>query len=72
MSNRIFINHLRELYHEGNLVPFIGAGLSVPFQVPDWGSLIKDMAIGMGINDFKTIALLPLLEHNLNEYDYWE
>jgi NAD-dependent SIR2 family protein deacetylase len=72
MSNRIFINHLRELYQAGNLVPFTGAGLSVPFQVPDWGSLIKDMAIDMGINDFKKTALLPLLEHNLNEYDYWE
>lgn len=67
MRNKIFIKELKALYAGGNLVPFIGAGLSIPFSVPDWGKLISEMAEDMDIGMFR-----PMLDFNLAKYDYWE
>lgn len=35
---------LLRAYQEQTLVPFIGAGVSVPFRIPDWGGLITQIA----------------------------
>jgi hypothetical protein len=72
MSNRSFINNLRMLYSTGNLVPFIGAGLSLPFHVPDWTCLIRDMAVAMDINSRTELSLNNLLEFHLHRYEYWD
>lgn len=37
------LEQLKEAYHENKLVPFIGAGLSVPFNIPTWEDLIRDI-----------------------------
>lgn len=71
MNNDKFIQELREKYNKGNLVPFIGAGLSVPFNIPDWGGMIKDCAIEFGIQNVENIDFLPVLEFDLKKYDYW-
>ncbi len=71
MSNKTFINELKDIYEDGYLVPFIGAGLSIPFSVPDWGNLIRNCAIEMGIKEIE-LPLLEMVEHNLEKYDYWE
>lgn len=35
------IKQLRELYKKNKLIPFIGAGLSIPFNIPSWPNLLK-------------------------------
>lgn len=35
---------LRDLRHEGRLIPFVGAGLSKPLGLPDWSLLIEFIA----------------------------
>lgn len=72
MSNDKFIRQLQKIYNEGNIVPFIGAGLSIPFNIPDWDKLIRECAIRMGIEDVEGASFMPMLDFNLKQYDYWE
>lgn len=72
MGSKKQIEELRNKYKEGNIVPFLGAGLSIPFNIPDWGKLIRDCSLDMGIEDIQGISFLPMLEFNLKKYDYWE
>lgn len=37
------IENLKTAYRNKRLVPFIGAGLSFPFKMPGWGTLIDDI-----------------------------
>lgn len=62
-----FFESLREDYHNGLLVPFIGAGLSVPFQIPTWGDLIKDLTDKYAEKEF----IKQAVEEDLNNHDYW-
>lgn len=40
---------LRQEYHDGRLIPFLGAGFSKPLKLPDWRELISWMAERLGI-----------------------
>ncbi|MCY9369966.1 SIR2 family NAD-dependent protein deacylase [Bacillus haynesii] len=62
--------NLNRDYLEGKIVPFIGAGLSVPFKVPTWKELIKDITdkYAVGNLDFVKQSVNVLLERN----DYWD
>lgn len=65
--------HLEDLckdYLENKIVPFIGAGLSVPFNVPDWGDLIRDVADKYAVDDTAFVKLA--VEKDLQRYDYWQ
>jgi len=39
---------IRELRREGRLIPFVGAGLSVPLGLPSWSSLLDIIAVQLG------------------------
>ena len=39
---------LRELRREGRLIPFVGAGLSIPLGLPTWSSLLDIIAGQLG------------------------
>jgi len=39
---------LRETFSEGHLVPFLGAGFSIPLQLPSWNDLVGWMAARLG------------------------
>ncbi|BAH44559.1 hypothetical protein BBR47_35820 [Brevibacillus brevis NBRC 100599] len=59
------IAQLKKLYNEGKLIPFIGAGLSYPFNIPTWEGIIK-----------KLLCLVPdkyqpSIEFDLDMHDYW-
>lgn len=41
-----YINKLKQAYKNYQLVPFVGAGLSFPFEMPGWGTLIDDVCKG--------------------------
>lgn len=45
--NKIHLSKLNRAYRKSQLVPFVGAGLSAPFGMPGWGTLIHDIC-----NDF--------------------
>lgn len=71
MNNQKFIQELNQKYNQGNLVPFVGAGLSMPFQIPDWAEMIKECAKEFGINSVENGIFLPVINFDLEKYDYW-
>lgn len=48
-----YINKLKHAYRNQQLVPFVGAGLSFPFEMPGWGTLIDDVCKEF---DYETLA----------------
>ncbi|MDT9027884.1 SIR2 family NAD-dependent protein deacylase [Rossellomorea yichunensis] len=64
-----YLEDLQKDYQEGNLVPFIGAGLSIPFEVPSWGKLIESLTERYAIGDFEWVK--KAIETDLNNHDYW-
>ncbi|MCK8453245.1 SIR2 family protein [Bacillus safensis] len=64
------ILNLKRDYLEGKVIPFIGAGLSAPFQVPTWKMLIEKITeeYATGKYDFVRESVKILLERN----DYWK
>ncbi|MDU1847381.1 MAG: SIR2 family protein [Niallia nealsonii] len=65
----IFLEDLAKDYHDGKLVPFIGAGLSAPFKVPAWGELIRDITEKYAVGELKFIK--NAVEMDLKKHDYW-
>lgn len=64
MSQSI-ISELKAKYEDKKIIPFIGAGLSIPFQLKSWPDLI---------NELKETTLdtpyWPAIEHDLNLNEY--
>lgn len=63
------IEDLKKDYLADKVVPFIGAGLSVPFKVPTWKSLIEEITkkYAVGDNEF----LVHAVEIKLKSFDFW-
>ncbi|ELC8442284.1 SIR2 family protein [Clostridium perfringens] len=63
------IEKLKKDYLDGKVVPFIGAGLSVPFKVPNWKNLIEEITEKYAVGE---IAFLKeAVRIKLKEFDYW-
>lgn len=65
--------HLEDLcndYHENKIVPLIGAGLSMPFNIPNWGNLIREITAKYAVGDSSFVKLA--VEKDLEKYDYWQ
>jgi len=65
--------HLEELckdYCDDNIVPFIGAGMSIPFDIPNWGDLIREITSKYAIGDLEFVK--HAVQHDLNRHDYWK
>lgn len=41
--NEYFIKEIKEKYNQKKIIPFIGAGLSIPFELKPWGTLINEL-----------------------------
>ncbi|WP_277602651.1 SIR2 family protein [Bacillus sp. 3a] len=65
----IHLEDLKKDYHDGILVPFIGAGLSLPFKVPTWGGLIRDLTEKYAVEQLAFIK--QAVEIDLKKHDYW-
>lgn len=64
--------HLEELqkdYHNGDIIPFIGAGLSTPFKVPSWETLIENLTNQCAVGDLEWIK--KAVHIDLKKRDYW-
>lgn len=48
MSNQQPVEALRELRRNRRLIPFIGAGLSIPLRLPSWSGLVDTVAKELG------------------------
>jgi hypothetical protein len=48
MSNHETVATLRDLRRDRRLIPFIGAGLSIPLRLPSWSRLIDTLAKQLG------------------------
>jgi ABC-type phosphate transport system ATPase subunit len=68
--NNEYIEELREAYKDGRLVPFIGAGLSVPFQIGNWSELIKWIAREFISEGYLDEKYLPGIEGKCDEFEY--
>ncbi|MGH0945281.1 SIR2 family protein [Bacillus mycoides] len=64
------LEQLKEAYHENKVVPFIGAGLSVPFNIPTWGDLIRDITDEYAKGKIETM-LRSVVDWHLDSNDYW-
>ncbi|MEQ6853609.1 SIR2 family protein [Lysinibacillus capsici] len=61
---------LKQAYDEDKIVPFIGAGLSIPFEIPSWNDLIKEICATYSTGNLE-ILLPTAVQWHLNENDYW-
>jgi hypothetical protein len=60
---------LKKDYIAKKIVPFIGAGLSVPFQVPTWKKLIEDITEKYAKGNHSFIK--DAINFHLQKNDYW-
>ncbi|TKI58150.1 SIR2 family protein [Brevibacillus antibioticus] len=65
----IYLENLRQDYQDGKVIPFIGAGLSVPFNIPSWGDLIRSLAEKYAVGDLEFVK--KAVEVDLNRHNYW-
>jgi hypothetical protein len=63
------LEQLKDDYINGRIVPFIGAGLSVPFKVPTWKMLIENITEKYAVG--KRIFIKGAVEMHLESNDYW-
>ncbi|MGC9933778.1 SIR2 family NAD-dependent protein deacylase [Priestia aryabhattai] len=63
------LSELKRDYQEGRVVPFIGAGLSVPFNVPTWKLLIESITKKYAVG--KKSFIKDVVETHLKSNDYW-
>ena len=66
MNKDLYLQELGDFYRKNKVVPFIGAGLSVPFGVPGWEKITK-MIMKKVNKDFH-----PAIEYELNAKNYWK
>jgi hypothetical protein len=54
---------LKQAYGDGRLIPFIGAGFSIPLKLPSWGQLVASVADRLGFEPelFKLHGSFPQL-----------
>lgn len=64
------VSELKKRYNEKKLVPFIGAGLSRPFGIPDWSQTIKDI-LNNHLSDNNSF-LKEVVDVTLERYDFWK
>ena len=61
-------NMVTEFYKNGDLIPVIGAGCSIPFGSPSWYNLIDEIAK----DSISSAGILEAIEFSLKKNDYWE
>lgn len=62
------IRSLKEIYNDNKMVPFIGAGLSKPFNLPDWKMLLLDLCNEL-IDDED---IQEMIKSSIDANKYWE
>jgi len=66
MSSPTDIALLRDIQRAGKLIPFVGAGLSIPLGLPSWSQLIDIIAEQLGYDP--EVLKVSGNEYQLAEY----
>lgn len=67
MVKKAFLLKLKKAYKENKLIPFIGTGLAVPFDIPNWGDLIIEIAEN-NVEENLMVAIKKYVERE----NYWK
>ncbi|MDR4926510.1 FxSxx-COOH system tetratricopeptide repeat protein [Peribacillus simplex] len=59
------IDNIQKLYEGKKLIPFIGAGLSIPFKIPLWKGIILHLSKKV------PVEYQPSIVFDINTNDYW-
>ncbi len=62
-----FVNGYVEAIRDENAAVFAGAGLSIPCGLVDWASLLRDIAVEIGLNVDKETDLISVAQFHENE-----
>ena len=62
------LESLQARYADGKIVPIIGAGFSKPFDLPNWGDLLVDVAHSFGVDS----SVLKTIRAIINRQKYVE
>lgn len=62
------LEFLQDFYSRVNLIPVIGSGFSVPFGLPDWGTLVRKAAVQLELEREQQ----DVMDHFLKEWKYLE
>ena len=60
------IRKLKEIYNKRKLVPFVGAGLSRPYNIPDWKRLLELLTVELVDDDQESIS------RDIKQGLYWD
>ncbi|WP_224930655.1 SIR2 family NAD-dependent protein deacylase [Bacillus safensis] len=63
--NQYIINELKTKYNNQKIIPFIGAGLSIPFQLKSWNDLIQELK-----ESFLNEVHWPMIDFDLEIGEY--
>lgn len=61
------ISELKKRYQEGKIIPFIGAGLSIPFNLKSWADLVEELKTTLIDKKF-----FPSIDFELSNKNYQE
>lgn len=65
--NPLYLEKLRKAYKDKKLVPFIGAGLAIPFGIPGWGELIMQIA-----ESYVESCYIESIKYYVKIGEYWK
>ncbi|MEX6587131.1 DNA (cytosine-5-)-methyltransferase [Paraclostridium bifermentans] len=66
MTNRLKLKKIKQAYDQRRLVPFIGAGLAMPFNIPGWAELIRNLS-----QLYLDEKYLEIINNYIEKQDYW-
>ena len=59
------LESLKEIVEKGNVVPYVGAGFSMPTKFPRWTTFLKDVATEIGFDPSRLDSLLESGQYEL-------
>lgn len=62
------LKDIKKIYKKNKLIPFLGAGLSIPYKLPNWNELLKKLNQEL-VSDANMRKVIDL---EINSGEYWE
>ena len=62
MDDKDLLLHLQDIYSRALLIPVVGSGISIPFGLPDWKTLIIMAAENFGLDNTEKVMINNLLD----------
>ncbi|MBN1468066.1 MAG: SIR2 family protein [Fusobacteriaceae bacterium] len=62
------LKEIKKIYKKNKLIPFLGAGLSTPYKLPNWNELLKKLNEEFVSDE----NIRKIIELEINSGEYWE